>query len=70
MELSELNTRRDALVRKIADGVQRLENGDRSITYQTVEDNRKALQLLDVEIAKTSQSALPRRTRLVGRSGL
>jgi hypothetical protein len=70
MELSELNMRRDALVRKIADGVQRLENGDRSITYQTVEDNRKALQLLDVEIAKASQSALRRRTRLVGRSGL
>lgn len=70
MEVSELNTRRDALIRKITDAIARLENGDKSITYQSISDMRSALALLDNEIMAASGVPRSRTMRFIDRSGL
>lgn len=52
MELSELQTRRDTLLKSIAGAYDRLQNGDKSVSYQSISQMQAALGIIDSEIEK------------------
>lgn len=54
MTLAELQTKRDALVGRIADAVKSITTGDKSVTYADIAGMEKALSILDGEIASSS----------------
>jgi hypothetical protein len=62
MTAEELQTKRDALISKIAAATRSLQTGDTSITYQSIEAMQLALATLDSEIASASGSAITRTT--------
>lgn len=70
MTLAELTTKRDSLIGRIADATKRLQSGDQSIEYQTVQDMERALRLLDTEIARASGAVTSAFGTVVGREGL
>ena len=51
---TELQTARDTLQRAIFSGVRRVQFTDRSVEYNSVDDMRKALADLDVQLAKAA----------------
>lgn len=54
MTTEELQTKRDALVGRIADAVKSITTGDKSVTYSDIAGMEKALSILDGEIAASS----------------
>lgn len=56
MTLAELQTKRDALLSSIANAHKQLQKGDKSITFQDVDQMNKALAILDREIAAAGGS--------------
>jgi hypothetical protein len=60
MTLSDLQTKRDALVSAMASGTLELTSGDKTIRYQSADQMQRALAVLDKEIAVASGSAVTR----------
>ena len=54
MTTAELQTKRDALVNRIADAVKSTSIGDRSVTFADIEGMERALAILDGEISASS----------------
>lgn len=65
--LQQLQDLRDAKVRDIASSIERLQKGDKSVSWQSVTEKQRALQILDSEIEKATGTAPVRITRLYGR---
>lgn len=53
----ELLAKRDALLSTIANSVQAMQSGDKSITFQGIAQMEKALGIIDREIAKLTGSS-------------
>lgn len=70
MTQAELQTKRDALISKIAAATRRLQSGDQSIEYQDIEQMQRSLGVLDAEIARVSGTATARWGTCVPREGL
>jgi hypothetical protein len=56
MTLEELQTKRDSLIGRIADAVKAQTMGDKSITFQDIDQMQKSLAILDNEIASASST--------------
>jgi hypothetical protein len=54
MTTAELQTKRDALVGRIADAVKSITTGDKSVTYADIAGMEKALAILDGELASST----------------
>ncbi len=65
---SELNAKRDALLSSIARSTRQVASGDKSVTFQSIDEMQKALSVLDAEIAKVTGTAPARITRFYTRS--
>jgi hypothetical protein len=59
----QLQTKRDALISQIAQATESLRKGDKAITYQSIEQMRLALSVLDGEISRVTGAAVGRITR-------
>ena len=57
---TELQSARDTLQRAIFSGVRRVQFTDRSVEYGSVDEMRKALADLDVQIANAAGVVAPR----------
>jgi hypothetical protein len=62
MTLSELQTKRDALITAMATGVMRVRVGDIETEYQSIDQMRMALSVLNSEIAAQTSPALSARS--------
>jgi hypothetical protein len=62
MTIPELQALRDELVKAIAAGLLELTSGDKTIRYQSTEQMRAALAVIDNELAKVSGSGTSRST--------
>ncbi len=51
MTLEELQTKRDSLIGRISDAVKAQTMGDKSITFQDIDQMQKSLAILDNEIS-------------------
>ena len=58
IQLTELQSMRDALQRAIFSGTRRVQFTDRAVEYNSVDDMRKALADIDAAIATASGTAL------------
>lgn len=67
MTEEQLQTKRDALISSIAGAFESLRSGDKSVTYQSVDQMQKALAVIDAEIAAVSGTAPVRVMRFYGR---
>ena len=56
IQLSELQTMRDALLRAMFSGTRRVQFTDRAVEYNSVDDMRKAITDIDTAIAVASGS--------------
>ena len=54
IQLTELQSMRDALQRAIFSGTRRVQFTDRAVEYTSIDDMRKALADIDTAIAKAS----------------
>jgi len=54
--VEQLQTKRDALFARIADGVKAQSMGDKSITFADIQQMERALSILDNEIASLSST--------------
>lgn len=68
MDTTTLQTKRDELLSKIAAATTQMNQGDQSITYQSIEQMERALRIIDREIAKAA-GTVSRTGRLTMRSG-
>ncbi len=60
MNRIELEAKRGELIDLIASATRRLQNGDQSVEYQSVQDMSRSLAIIDSEISKLDGSTLPR----------
>lgn len=67
MTEEQLQTKRDALVSSIAGAFESLRSGDKSVTYQSIDQMRRALSIIDAEIAAVSGTAPVRVMRFYSR---
>jgi len=63
MTLSELQTKRDALIAEIAKANQKIESGAGAITKRSIDELQKALAIIDNEIRSASATS----TSTIGR---
>jgi len=63
MTLSELQTKRDALIAEIAKANQKIESGAGAITKRSMDELQKALAIIDNEIRSASATS----TSTIGR---
>lgn len=66
MTLSELQTKRDALISAMATGVLRVRVGEIETQYQSTAEMRAALSVLNSEIAAASAPAVSTRFSTTG----
>ena len=64
MTLAELQTRRDTLLKNIANAHKQLTKGDKSVTFQDIKAMEKALAIIDSEIDKESGTTVAKTIRL------
>lgn len=62
MTVAELQVKRDALVAQIASAKSSLSSGDKSISYQSIDQMQTALSIIDKEIALAGGSSSVRTT--------
>jgi hypothetical protein len=62
MTASELQVLRDDLVKAIAAGLLELTSGDKTLRYQSTEQMRAALAVIDNELARANGSGTSRST--------
>lgn len=67
MTVEQLQTKRDALISSIAGAFESLRSGDKSVTYQSIDQMQKALAVLDAEIASASGTSPVRVMRFYSR---
>lgn len=67
MTEQELQTKRDALVSRIADAMKKVQQGDKSVEYQTITDMERALAIIDSQIATATGQSTVRTTRIAYR---
>lgn len=70
MTEAEIDSKRDALISKIAAATKRLQAGDTSIEYQDVAQMQRALGVLDAEKARVSGTSTGSWGVAVAREGL
>lgn len=65
MTLSEIQTKKDALISKIADAYKQLQKGDKTLTYQDIDQMERALAVLQREEAALSGNTRSYRGRFI-----
>jgi hypothetical protein len=65
MTLIELQTKRDALLTAMTQAILSLQKGDKSITYQTISEMKKALVIIDGEIVSVGGTSRVSRGRFL-----
>ena len=67
MTEAELLTRRDTLLKSIANAHKQLTKGDKSVTFQDISAMEKALAIIDSEIDKVNGTTVAKTIRLYTR---
>lgn len=61
---SQLETKRDALISQMATATERLQSGDKSVSFQSIQQMERALAVLDGELARVTGTAPSRIVRI------
>lgn len=65
MTLAELQAKEDALISKIADAYKQLQKGDKTVTFQDIDQMEKALAIVKREKAIVSGTTRSYRGRFI-----